>query len=105
MKPVSDAVKEKIESSIFNRKELMMFKQELKAECPDRKINQSDLHRKLCRSAWKAFRESFCVIWNNVSTNPFLHVTYCPEPGLEVYSVLGSVSDLFMNIHISQPER
>lgn len=58
MKPVSDAVKEKIESGMFSRKELSMFKQELKAEFPDQKINKSVLHRKLCRSAWKAFRES-----------------------------------------------
>lgn len=58
MKPVSDAVKEKIENNIFSRKELMIIVQELKADSPAHKINQSVLHRKLCRAAWKAFRES-----------------------------------------------
>lgn len=62
MKSVSDAVKEHIENSGFSRTELRVFKQELRAENPERKITAIDLHHKLCRSARKAFRKSIFAL-------------------------------------------
>lgn len=57
MKSTDNAVRAKIASNRFTRKELRMFKQKLQADDSFRKVNKSDLHNIIHTSAKRAFRD------------------------------------------------